>query len=271
MRIVFHSVQLLLIVILFCSCDDVLSDYDTNITNPLDIDNEICDVLNKKQAVSAHIFRNNDSLTNENLYSLHSMDSNLAVSLSNEHSWSIAIDSASYFMLLVPHRADSHFIALNFSSEFEIFDGSGNLIIPNNNKISMQNVAGCSSVRIRQVYSGLYGLYLARLYNPNVSIINLVFVSTGDETLTNFISPQSYLKVEGPISSSHEPQARYHRFISIESMVENDNLTDRSEIGKSGYKNMDIIRPSLALSDGLSLYNITKVELNNIKKIENRQ
>ena len=54
-------------------------------------------------------------------------------------------------------------------------------------------------------------------------------------------------------------------------MVENDNLTDRLEIGKSGYKNIDIIRPSLALSDGLSLYNITKVELNNIKKIENRQ
>ena len=98
MRIGFHFIQLLLIFILFSSCGDVLSDYDIDNTNPLDIDNEICAVLNESQAVSAHIFLNNDSLTNENLYSLHSMDSNLFVSLSNDHSWRIAIDSTSYFM-----------------------------------------------------------------------------------------------------------------------------------------------------------------------------
>ena len=70
MRISFHFIQLSLIFILFSSCGDVLSDYDKDSTNPLDIDNEICTILNEKQGVSAHIFINNDSLINENLYSL---------------------------------------------------------------------------------------------------------------------------------------------------------------------------------------------------------
>ena len=96
-------------------------------------------------------------MTNENLYSLQSIDSNLFVSPSSDHSWSIVIDSTSYFMLLLSQQADSHFVAINFSSEFELYDGSGNLIIPDNNKISMQNVAGCSNVRVRQVYSVFMG------------------------------------------------------------------------------------------------------------------
>ena len=69
-----------------------------------------------------------------------------------------------------------------------------------NNKISMQNVAGCSNVRVRQVYSGLYGLYLARLYNPNVSTINLVFVNTCSGVLLIFYHPVSYLILLLPIS-----------------------------------------------------------------------
>ena len=270
MRIAFHFIQLSLIFILFFSCGDVLGDYDTYSTNPLDIDNEICAVLNEKQAVSAHIFENNDSLTNENLFSLQSMDSNLFVFPSNDHSWSIAIDSTSYFMLIAPQQADSHFFALNFSSELELYDGGGNLIIPDNNKISMQNVAGCSNVRIRQVYSGLYGLYLGRLYNPNVSTMNLVFVNTNDETLTNFISAHSFLAGKGPMSFSHEFQTRDHRLINIESMFKNNSLLNASEIGKHAYKNMDIINPLLAITDGLSLYNVTKVDLNNIYIIEHQ-
>ena len=270
MRISFHFIQLSLIFILFSSCGDVLSDYDIDSTNPLDIDNEICTILNERQAVSAHIFKNDDSLTNENLFSLHSIDSNLFVSPSNDHSWSIAIDSTSFFMLLAPQQADSHLVTLNFSSEFELYDGSGNLIIPDNDKISMQNVAGCSNVRIRQVYSGLYGLYLARLYNPNVSTINLVFVNTNDETLTNFISTHSFLAGKVPMSFPHEFQTRDHRLINIESMVKNNSLLNASAIGKDVYKNMDIIYPLLANTDGLSLYNVTKVDINNINFIENQ-
>jgi len=270
MRISFHFIQLSLIFILFSSCGDVLSDYDKDSTNPLDIDNEICTILNEKQAVSAHIFKNNDSLTNENLFSLHSIDSNLFVSPSNDHFWSIAIDTTSFFMLLAPQQADSHFFALNFSSEFELYDGSGNLIIPDNNKVSMQNIAGCSNVRIRQVYSGLYGLYLARLYNPNVSTINLVFVNTNDETLTNFISTHSFLTGKGPMSFPHEFQTRDHRLINIKLMVEDDKSLNTSEIGKHIHKDMDIIHPLLTMSDGLSLYDVTKVDFNNFKMIENQ-
>ncbi len=186
MRIAFHFFQLILVFILFSSCGDVLSDYDTGSINPLDIDNEICAILNKRQTVSAHIFLNNDSLTNENLFNLHSLDSNLFISISNNHSWNILIDSTSYFMLFASQQADSHFIALNSSSEFELYDGIGNLIIPDNSKISMQNIAGCSNARTRQAYSGLYGLYLARLYNPNVSNIELAFVNNNETSFADF-------------------------------------------------------------------------------------
>ena len=134
----------------------------------------------------------------------------------------------------------------------------------------MQNVAGCSNVRVRQVYSGLYGLYLARLYNPNVSTINLVFVNTNDETLTNFISTHSFLAGKVPMSFPHEFQTRDHRLINIESMVKNNGLLNASALGKHVYKNMDIIYPLLATSDGLSLYNDTRVDLNNINIIENQ-
>ena len=34
------------------------------------------------------------------------------------------------------------------------------LFIPFNDNISLQNVAGCSNIRVRQVYSDLDGLYL---------------------------------------------------------------------------------------------------------------
>ena len=270
MRIAFHFIQLLLIFILFSSCGDFLSDYDKDSTNPLDIDNEICTILNEKQGVPAHIFQNNDSLTNENLYSLYSLDSSLFVSPSSDHSWSIAIDSTSYFMLLAPQQADSHFVAINFSSEFELYDGNGNLIIPDNNKISMQNVAGCSNVRVRRVYSSLYGLYLARLYNPNVSTINLVFVNTNQGTITNFISTISFLKRNDPISNVREFKTQVNPVINLESMVENDNSLNTSEIGKHLHKDMDIIHPLLTMSGGLSSYDVTKVDFNNFKMIENQ-
>ena len=198
------------------------------------------------------------------------MDSNLFVSPSNDYSWSIAIDSTSYFMLLAPQQADSHFVALNSSSELELYDSSGNLIIPGNNKISMQNVAGCSNVRVRQVYSGLYGLYLARLYNPNVSTISLVFVNTNQETITNFISTISFLKRNDPISNAREFKTQVNPIINLESMVENDKSLNTSEIGNHVHKHTDIIHPLLALSGGLSLYDATKVDFSNIKMIENQ-
>ena len=33
----------------------------------------------------------------------------------------------------------------------------------------MENIAGCSSNRVREVYADLYGVYLGTIFNPNVS------------------------------------------------------------------------------------------------------
>ena len=120
---------------------------------------------------------NEGSLTIENLYDQHSTDTNSFISPSEENHWSISIDSTSYFMLNASEIADSYFIALDFSSELKLYNESGNLIVPFNDNISLQNVAGCSNIRVRQVYSDLDGLYLASLYNPNVTTVNLIFIN----------------------------------------------------------------------------------------------
>ena len=172
-----HFVQLMYVLIILSGCGDVLSDYETNDINPLNIDEIICLTLNEGQTINANIFMNEDSLTIKDLYEQHSIDTNLFISPTKEHHWSISIDSTSYFMLNASEIAGSYFIALDFSSELKLYNESGNLIVPFNENISLQNVAGCSNIRVRQVYSDLDGLYLASLYNPNVTTVNLIFIN----------------------------------------------------------------------------------------------
>ena len=177
MRTKLHFAKLIYLLIVLSSCSDILSDYEKNDIYPLGVDEKICITLNGKQPINANSFMNEDSLTIENLYRKHSTDTNSFISPSEEHHWSISIDSTSYFMLYASEVADSYFVALDFSSELKLYNESGNLIVPLNDIISLQNVAGCSNIRVRQVYSDLTGLYLASLYNPNVTTVNLIFIN----------------------------------------------------------------------------------------------
>ena len=185
MRMKLHFDQLMCILIVLSGCGDVLSDYETNDIHPLAIDDKICLTLNEKQSVNANIFINEDSLTIKDLYEQHSIDTNLVISPTEVHHWSISIDSTSYFMLNASEVANSYFVALDVSSELKLYSESGNLIVPNNDKISLQNVAGCSNIRVRQVYSDLNGLYLASIYNPNVTIVNLIFINDNLSIIEN--------------------------------------------------------------------------------------
>ena len=180
-----HFVKLTYFLIVLSSCSDMLSDYEKNDIYPLGVDEKICITLNGKQPINANSFMNEDSLTIENLYRQHSTDTNLFISPSEEHHWSISIDSTSYFMLNASEVADSYFVALDFSSELKLYNESGNLVIPFNDKISLQNVAGCSNIRVREVYSYLDGLYLASLYNPNVATVNLIFINDNIRMIEN--------------------------------------------------------------------------------------
>ena len=177
MRTKLHFAKLIYLLIVLSGCSDILSDYEKNDIYPLGVDEKICITLNGKQPINANSFINEDSLTIENLYRQHSTDTNSFISPSEEHHWSISIDSTSYFMLYASEVADSYFVALDFSSELKLYNESGNLIVPLNDIISLQNVAGCSNIRVRQVYSDLTGLYLASLYNPNVTTVNLIFIN----------------------------------------------------------------------------------------------
>ena len=180
-----HFAKLIYFLIVLSSCSDMLSDYEKNDIYPLGVDEKICITLNGKQSINAISFMNEDSLTIENLYGQHSTDTNSFISPSEENHWSISIDSTSYFMLNASEIADSYFIALDFSSELKLYNESGNLIVPFNDNISLQNVAGCSNIRVRQVYTDLDGLYLASLYNPNVATVNLIFINDNIRMIEN--------------------------------------------------------------------------------------
>ena len=185
MRMKLHFAKLIYSLIVLSSCSDMLSDYEKNDLYPLGVDEKICITLNGKQPINANSFMNEDSLTIENLYRQHSPDTNLFISPSQEHHWSISIDSTSYFMLNASEIANSYFVALDVSSELKLYSENGNLIAPINDKISLQNVAGCSNIRVRQVYSGLNGLYLASIYNPHVTIVNLIFINDNVRMIEN--------------------------------------------------------------------------------------
>ena len=69
------------------------------------------------------------------------------------------------FIIYFPQEADSYYVALDQSSDFEIYDHEGHSKVPDNVNISLANIAGCSNMRMRYVYSTLNGAYLAKIVN----------------------------------------------------------------------------------------------------------
>ena len=78
-------------------------------------------------------------------------------------------------MIYAPQVADSYFVAINSSTGFTLYSAGGQLVSTENENLSLTNVAGCPEARTRQVYASLNGAYLARVINPNVSTLHLVF------------------------------------------------------------------------------------------------
>ena len=66
------------------------------------------------------------------------------VVLSNANVWNVAIDTTSYFMVNAPQEADTYFVA-NASIELELLVNNGDLVVPDNVKISTKNIVvfGC--------------------------------------------------------------------------------------------------------------------------------
>ena len=144
----FNSIFALFIL---SACGDILEDYQSSVIDPMPIDENICNILNETESVTAYTF-SNDSLSIVSLFDSLVQDTSTFITLSNVQNWRIPVDSISYFMVFAPQEADSYFVALNSSSEFQIYNSEGNVIVASDSITSLKNVAGCSDVRTRKVY-----------------------------------------------------------------------------------------------------------------------
>ena len=176
MKLKLKLLNSIFILIILNACGDLLEDYQSSVIDPMPIDENICNILNETESVTAYTF-SNDSLSILSLFDTLVQDTNTFITLSNIQNWRIPMDSMSYFMVFAPQVADSYVVALNSSSELQLYNSQGEVIAASDTVTSLKNIAGCSDVRVRKAYSGLSGAYLGEIVNPNVSSLNTLISS----------------------------------------------------------------------------------------------
>ena len=259
--------QIITSIILFTSCDDILVEYEDNLRSGKSIDLTICEILNYKESFFGNTFSNDSSLTLKNLYDIHSIDTNSFIKLSNDNSWDISIDSMCYFMIFAPQEADSYFVGLNSSSEFSLFDSNGQLVIPYSEKISMENIAGCSSNRVREVYADLYGVYLGTISNPNVSNIKLVFMNTNNPPIADFSTSSMNSDIGDTITFFDQSEAGSYPIVSYEWDFGDTYSSNEPKNTVHVYGDSGVFSPSLKVSDGYLSNSIKKFDLIKINNL----
>ena len=270
MRTMSNIIQIFLVFILFYGCSDLLDDYETNSISALTIDKDICIILNEKESISASIFSKNDTVSNEDLFYQYANDTNLFISLSNNYAWSIDIDSTSYFMVYAPQQADSYFVALNSSSQFELYNSEGNIVSPENKNISTKNIAGCPSTRVRHVYVGLNGVYLGRLFNPNVSNVELVIMNTNQAPVADFSTNIVSTTIGDTITFVDKSLSGTYPIKSYTWDFGDNNSSNTTTSVMHAYGDSGVFSPSLMVSDGYLLHTITKNDLITINNLDNQ-
>ena len=95
----FNSIFALFIL---SACGDILEDYQSSVVDPMPIDENICNILNETESVTAYTF-SNDSLSIVSLFDSLVQDTSIFITLSNVQNWRIPVDSISYLMVL-PHK-----------------------------------------------------------------------------------------------------------------------------------------------------------------------
>ena len=260
MKINKFRLNLMLIALILISCDDLIRDFQSDEKNPLVIDNTICEILNEKESVTAITFTS-DSLTMTAIYSSLISDTLSFTSLSNSNNWKIPVDSLIYFMVYAPQTADSYFVALNSSSEFGLFTINGEEVKPDQNNSSMLNIAGCSDVRVRYVYSSLNGVYLGRLVNSNVSSVKMVFMNSNSIPTADFsVSPISAV-IGDTLTFTESSSSGSYPIISYEWDFGDESSSDDSSVVEHAYSDSGSFSPSLTVSDGYLSNSITQSNL----------
>ena len=248
---------LFLIVLTINSCGNLLDDYESNPLDASSIDQEMCRILNDLGSISASTIQA-DSLTTITIFDSLVQDTFSFIHLSNVNNWEIPIDGSSYFILHAPQEADSYFVAFNSFSEFHLYNNDGTLIQPDSENSSLRSIAGCPDIRVRQTFSQLSGVYLAKLVNPNVSSVKMVLMNTNNAPIANFSTSTSDAFVGDSIMFKDESsQGSYPIVLHAWNFGDNNSSTDSSVVFHA-YNDSGVYSPSLTVSDGYLFHTLFK-------------
>ena len=248
---------LFLIVLNINSCGDLLDDYESNPLDASSIDQEMCRILNELESITASTF-NIDSLTEMTIFDSLVQDSSAFLHLSNRNNWEVPIDSSCYFILHAPQEADSYFVAFDISSEFHLYGGDGNRVEPNSKTTSLRSIAGCPDIRVRQTFSQLSGVYLAKLVNPNVSSVKMVVMNTNNAPRANFTTSTSDAFVGDTITFMDESSQGSYPIITHSWNFGDNNSSADSSVVFHAYNDSGEYSPSLTVSDGYLFHTMLK-------------
>ena len=250
--------KLLSVIILLIpinSCNSLIEDYDRETTAPSEIDQSLCSILNEMESITVTSYKG-DSLSTLEFFDSLIADTNSFVSLSNINNWSISQDSTSYFIIYFPQEADSYYVALDQSSDFEIYDHEGHSKVPDNVNISLTNIAGCSNMRMRYVYSNLYGAYLAKIVNYSSSSVQLAILNDNLPPSADFKVSSSTAFAGDTLSFASTSQNGDHVITTYNWNFGDNNSSNDSSLVYHSYADSGTYTPSLTVSDGY-LYDTT--------------
>ena len=248
---------LFLVVLTINSCGDLLDDYESNALDASSIDQEICQILNELESISASTIQA-DSLTIITIFDSLVQDTLSFIHLSNVNNWEIPIDGSSYFILHAPQEADSYFVAFNSFSEFHLYNGDGVMVEPDSETTSLKSIAGCPDIRVRQTFSDLNGAFLAELVNPNVSSVKMVVMNTNNAPNANFTTSTSDAFVGDTITFMDESSQGSYPIMTYSWDFGDNNSSVDSSVAFHAYSDSGEYSPSLTVSDGYLFHTALK-------------
>ncbi len=134
----------------------------------------------------------------------------------------------------------------------------GNVVQANTETISLQSIAGCPDIRVRQTFSQLSGAYLVKLVNPNVSSVKVVVMNTNNAPSANFTTSTSDAFVGDTITFMDESSQGSYPIITHSWNFGDNNSSADSSVVFHAYNDSGEYSPSLTVSDGYLFHTMLK-------------
>ena len=132
------------------------------------------------------------------------------------------------------------------------------MVEPSSVTTSLKSIAGCPDIRVRQTFSDLNGVYLAKLVNPNVSSVKMVVMNTNNLPSANFSTSANDVFVGDTITFADESSEGSYPILTY-SWNFGDNSTDNdSSVVQHAYTDSGEYSPALTVSDGYLFHTLVK-------------